>query len=113
MLMSFCFEDTSTTAIYTYGHTLSLHDALPISFQFSIADRNMPQALSAAREWAVLAPRDPEAVASSLALAASNGQTAGLASALWARLAKAQRSEERRVGKERVSSCGSRWPPYL
>src|SRR3546814_8037509 len=25
------FNDTSTTEIYTYGHTLSLHDALPIS----------------------------------------------------------------------------------
>src|SRR3546814_15916332 len=24
------FNDTSTTEIYTYGHTLSLHDALPI-----------------------------------------------------------------------------------
>src|SRR3546814_7778465 len=28
----FCFfTDTATTEIYTYGHTLSLHDALPIS----------------------------------------------------------------------------------
>src|SRR3546814_5382624 len=27
---SFCFNDTATTEIYTYGHTLSLHDALPI-----------------------------------------------------------------------------------
>src|SRR3546814_14170289 len=26
----FFFNDTSTTEIYTYGHTLSLHDALPI-----------------------------------------------------------------------------------
>src|SRR3546814_9442317 len=24
------FKDTATTEIYTYGHTLSLHDALPI-----------------------------------------------------------------------------------
>src|SRR3546814_18975363 len=32
MLMSiFFFNDTATTEIYTYGHTLSLHDALPIS----------------------------------------------------------------------------------
>src|SRR3546814_11657140 len=28
---SFFFNDTPTTEIYTYGHTLSLHDALPIS----------------------------------------------------------------------------------
>src|SRR3546814_5100517 len=26
----FLFSDTATTEIYTYGHTLSLHDALPI-----------------------------------------------------------------------------------
>src|SRR3546814_19843007 len=26
-----CFNDTATTEIYTYGHTLSLHDSLPIS----------------------------------------------------------------------------------
>src|SRR3546814_15977147 len=31
----FCFflNDTATTEIYTYGHTLSLHDALPICGQ--------------------------------------------------------------------------------
>src|SRR3546814_15479795 len=28
--LSFFFNDTATTEIYTYGHTLSLHDALPI-----------------------------------------------------------------------------------
>src|SRR3546814_5328272 len=27
---NFFFNDTATTEIYTYGHTLSLHDALPI-----------------------------------------------------------------------------------
>src|SRR3546814_2734092 len=53
------------------------------AFQLSIADRNMPQALSAARKWAVLAPLDPEAVASSQALAAANRQKAGPASAVW------------------------------
>src|SRR3546814_18232946 len=26
----FFFNDTATTEIYTYGHTLSLHDAIPI-----------------------------------------------------------------------------------
>src|SRR3546814_19276284 len=30
--LSFFFNDTSTTEIYTYLHTLSLHDALPISW---------------------------------------------------------------------------------
>src|SRR3546814_14421637 len=31
LLFSVFFNDTSTTEIYTYLHTLSLHDALPIS----------------------------------------------------------------------------------
>src|SRR3546814_18010444 len=34
LILLFCylfFNDTATTEIYTYGHTLSLHDALPIS----------------------------------------------------------------------------------
>src|SRR3546814_11094021 len=32
LLLIFCFffKHTATTEIYTYGHTLSLHDALPI-----------------------------------------------------------------------------------
>src|SRR3546814_16448371 len=30
MLYCFFFNDTATTDIYTYCHTLSLHDALPI-----------------------------------------------------------------------------------
>src|SRR3546814_18217428 len=30
-LVFFFFNDTATTEIYTYLHTLSLHDALPIS----------------------------------------------------------------------------------
>jgi tetratricopeptide (TPR) repeat protein len=64
------------------------------AFQFSMSGRDMARALRAAREWALLAPRDPEAIASSLALAASNGQTAGLASALSARMEKAQNKEQ-------------------
>src|SRR3546814_13097000 len=30
LVFVFFFNDTATTEIYTYGHTLSLHDALPI-----------------------------------------------------------------------------------
>lgn len=59
------------------------------AFQFSVADRDMARAYRAARLWAMLAPEDPEAVAASLALAASNGQTNGMAAALWARIEKA------------------------
>src|SRR3546814_15186195 len=30
IFLDFFFNDAATTEIYTYGHTLSLHDALPI-----------------------------------------------------------------------------------
>src|SRR3546814_20538647 len=30
-LLVFFFNESATTEIYTYGHTLSLHDALPIA----------------------------------------------------------------------------------
>ncbi|MGB6102975.1 MAG: tetratricopeptide repeat protein [Pusillimonas sp.] len=64
------------------------------AFQFSMAARDLSRALASARVWAMLSPQDPEAVASSLALAASNGQTSGLASALNARIEKADDKEQ-------------------
>src|SRR5881227_547881 len=36
---SFFFKDTPTTEIYTTVHTLSLHDALPISISYPRGDR--------------------------------------------------------------------------
>src|SRR3546814_19094573 len=36
-LFMFFFNDTATTEIYTYLHTLSLHDALPISLRMADA----------------------------------------------------------------------------
>src|SRR5690606_11943296 len=60
------------------------------AFQAAIIQRDMPLALKAAQQWVFLAPDDPEAVASSLALAASNGQTAGLATTLAQRIQKAE-----------------------
>src|SRR3546814_18974004 len=35
----FCLNDTATTEIYTYWHTLSLHDALPISLVLVLINR--------------------------------------------------------------------------
>ena len=60
------------------------------AFRASIINRNMTRANEAAQQWVLLAPTDPEAVASSLALAASNGQTSGMASALWKRIEHAE-----------------------
>src|SRR3546814_5363996 len=38
-MMIFFFNDTATTEIYSYCHTLSLHDALPICFDERNTDR--------------------------------------------------------------------------
>src|SRR3546814_4440530 len=39
VVCSFFFNDTATTEIYTYRHTLSLHDALPISGMLDRAEQ--------------------------------------------------------------------------
>src|SRR3546814_2762536 len=43
MFNVFLFNDTASTEIYTYGHTLSLHDALPICTE--IPDVTLPPEL--------------------------------------------------------------------
>ena len=55
-----------------------------------IAGGNLPGALEAARAWVRVAPDDPEAVSTELALAAAAGQTSGLATALRKRIDSAQ-----------------------
>src|SRR3546814_19205072 len=51
VVFSFFCTDTATTEIYTYGHTLSLHDALPISPRRSPGSRAPP------RRWRSVPPR--------------------------------------------------------
>src|SRR3546814_5178229 len=43
MYLFFVCKDTATTEIYTYGHTLSLHDALPICRGQLPEDRDLDQ----------------------------------------------------------------------
>src|SRR3546814_14886692 len=50
MFLGFFFNDTATTEIYTYGHTLSLHDALPI-LQLGVRSR---------RRWLKAGPGERE-----------------------------------------------------
>src|SRR5690606_1738363 len=64
------------------------------AFQFAMAGRDLAGALRAARQWVLVAPNDPDAVASSLALAASSGQTTGLAGTLRARIEEAGNKEQ-------------------
>src|SRR3546814_10503552 len=53
----FFFNDTATTEIYTYGHTLSLHDALP-SFRVSpSSSQSMPGSLAAICQATTARPR--------------------------------------------------------
>ena len=64
------------------------------AFQMAMTGRNLALALRAAREWAVLDPSNPEAVAASLALSASSGQTDGLAQTLSRRIATADDQDQ-------------------
>ena len=64
------------------------------AFQFAMAGRDLAGALRAARQWVLVAPNDPDAVASSLALAASSGQTNGLATNLRERIEEAGNKEQ-------------------
>src|SRR3546814_4621680 len=50
-LFCFVFNDTATTEIYTYLHTLSLHDALPISPIFHVPPCS--RQIRLARHWAL------------------------------------------------------------
>ncbi|ARP85217.1 hypothetical protein CAL13_02535 [Bordetella genomosp. 9] len=60
------------------------------ALEFYLAGGNLRGALDAARVWSRLAPSDTEASATELALAAANGQTAGLAPALRKRIDEAK-----------------------
>lgn len=64
------------------------------AFQFAMAGHDLPAALRAARQWVLVSPNDPDAVASSLALAASSGQTSGLATNLRKRIEGADNKEQ-------------------
>src|SRR3546814_10663836 len=58
MCSFFFFNDTATTEIYTYLHTLSLHDALPI-FPSKKADKTLIDYLDRAEIKALLDAPDP------------------------------------------------------
>ena len=63
------------------------------AFQFAMAARDLGAALRAAKQWVLVSPNDPDAVASSLALSASSGQSSGLASNLRERIESASNKE--------------------
>lgn len=87
------FEVASQTFLSLARDTLDPRFAQR-AFQFSMADRNLARAVRAAREWSLLAPNDPEAKATALALEASTGNTTGLAQALRQRIESARDKEQ-------------------
>src|SRR3546814_15989562 len=101
--------------VYTYCHTLSLHDAHPICAGGVDHQRGQPevplqrpaadvQVLHARAGHArVRLPQPPAAQAETVFVE----QPAGVAIT-----APAQRSEERRVGKESGRTSSTRWTPY-
>src|SRR3546814_16763364 len=121
------FIDTAATAIYTYRPTLSLHYVLPIWQGDHGADKPLPKPPAGALTY--LGPVDAKAATgmvrvppgmqylygSGEAAAASLQTYRALDTYLMARSSDRsighQRSDERRGGKECVSTCRSRWSP--
>src|SRR3546814_20639584 len=124
----FFFNDTATTESYTYLHTLSLHDALPILPRL----RGAPCDECGLDIGVLDRGRDPDPETGTFRTDRGIQRGAGRKAApalgferfVVDRQASRQhekfqstcicdgRSEERRVGKEGVSTCRSRWSPY-
>src|SRR3546814_14435017 len=105
---------TATAGSYTYGHPLSLHDALPIwasqsGLSAPAGNERMQQIAGAIQEGAkAYLNRQYRTIgmvgiAIFVVLAVFLGVKEGIGFL---------RSEERRVGNECVSTCRSRWSPY-
>lgn len=86
--------DTASELMYGLARETSDPRLARRAFQFAMAGRDIPAALRAARQWVLVSPNDPDAVASSLALAASSGQTNGLAGNLRERIEEATNKEQ-------------------
>src|SRR3546814_15507583 len=123
-LCYFFFNDTATTEIDTYVHTLSLHDALPISQAERASEQAVGEPLEAHRRLVqpAIEPRcdaiDHAAADHGLAdrgpgapLRAVAEQVVDHRRHVVVRRQQA-RSEARRVGTECGSTCRSQWSPY-
>src|SRR3546814_17556139 len=134
MHLYFFINDTATTEIYTYCHTLSLPDALPISRAYTRRDR-LPERQSMSARFrvaslflaiALVAPMmaiapdeyvvdlsriDPSAILARAGDVLLRAPDAPIDDPFQATHAAAPRSDERRVGKARVSKCQFGWSP--
>src|SRR2546427_13281048 len=99
----FFFNDTATTEIYT----LSLHDALPISFAATAVQMLQHHLAEQAPPTAIVCSNDLLAIRT-IRAASLAGFSVPADISVVGFDGIAMRSEERRVGKE----CRSRWSPY-
>src|SRR3546814_13897666 len=124
MIIFFFFNDTAPTEIYTYGHTLSLHDALPISGsrRNNRGDARLPGTSDPpAAGDQVMAQTTADYMLSRLAawgVKRIYGYPGDGINGILGALGRAgdafefvQSSEERRGGKGCVRTCRSRWSP--
>src|SRR3546814_11966967 len=132
-----CFMDPASTDIYSYLHPLSLHDALPISLSSSAVGEPALQrwllisiylqwigicsaaTLCWARRWLRYARAGVVffvcwglLVVITTVISDLTYRLSGYMHWQFALGQDRIRSEERRVGKECVSTCRSRWSPY-
>src|SRR3546814_12740564 len=130
MLVFVFFNDTATHVIYTYHHTLSLHDALPILLAGAalrgaqLVGVEIYNALNQ-RTGKIIFPRFDNADLTGCDLRGAVIEGVDFASTVFDKvniagtelrqctgMRSGRRPEERRVGKERVSTCRARWSPY-
>src|SRR3546814_18280250 len=114
--MSFFFNYTATTEIYTYLHTIALHDALPIFPVYSLASGGTSfflfREFGRATLVGTLGYSHLEADERLFLYPKRRVEDRYNASLAMTLRALRLRSEERRVGKECVSTCRYRWSPY-
>src|SRR3546814_17421408 len=127
------FTDPATTEIYTYSHTLALHDSLPIygrSKTYPFVADHMQHWLRVQQDRLREAPRrlpvEPRAAPDAppwdpweAAIVQARMQIRTLIEdgelehdELTTPWIEQWRSEARRVGQECVRTCKSRWSPY-
>src|SRR3546814_21184156 len=115
--MFFC-NDTATTEIYTYLHTLSRHDALPITISTRVRVNTYTniRPIAETSDGKLHLAVAPVKASGGCSAPASGDQELALSRmgkmslkqlGSWRQnaLAEAKRSEERRVGKECVRTC--------
>src|SRR3546814_17328403 len=132
-MLNFFINETATTKTYTYVHTISLHDALPISLRgprggmVLTNDEDLAKKINsavfpglqggplmhviAAKAVAFGEALTPEFRAYAQTVVENAKAMAGALQARGYDLVSG-RSDERRVGKECVSTCIFRWSQY-